>query len=1102
MFTSSWTSSASEPPSRKKKAAAVTYGDGIEQEIRVPENLGDVAEARVNEIYVNVGDSIKVDQVLMEIETDKFVMKILSNHACGVVAIHVRVGDKVQAGSVVLALLVIGRMSKSPAVSVEKVAKAPVLLAHRATKFENPAEQKQEAAGVLEVLTKRYGALIRPDVAGVVGYLKKSSFLWVTTDTFVLLFDVETGLLWDAHFKQEKFSGPAAPKQPSTPVVAKKIATSWGTTFASSTPPPAQPAATPKMSIATALQQIQQAKNHGTWRLPLRTEIVNLAQRPDSPYRQGSAFKLFSKAFWLAKEGTINLAEDDSPNSKNDKTRSLGVALKTRLESQFPETDASLLAVNDVFKNNLTAFALHGAKQGWTVHDVFDTQAVVDYLQPLKSTANLLTQFQSIDTRSAPLPPLDAAQFTDLHKGLWEFWGLNAQGLQQLGVRARNPAADVRDCNVAIDFGTSSTVVAYDDNGSHKLLHIGVTDWSQAIKTAHYENPTVLEFVDFAAMLTPWHSEAYRPGVLWDDVRCSHEALHNFRNNETKPEVVASVLTKIKQWALREGNGTRLRITDQTHRDERELDALTLRQPVKGRPLEVSATDPFDPVELYAWFLGLTINWRGRGLFLRYYMTFPVAYQKEVKEKVLASFRRGLQRSLPASLIGQPEFEQFTVEERASEPAAYAATALPCLGIEPTAEGVAYAVFDFGGGTTDFDFGYYRLPTETEADDAGWESVFEHFGSGGDAFLGGENLLEHLAYRTFCHNIEVCRSHKITFIQPLDAQDFPGSERFLERSQAAATNTLMLMARLRPFWETGIASNKTGIEKIDLLGRDGKKLPCELLIPLEALNQFLQERIEIGVRNFYAALKKAFANQPPDQVQVLLAGNASRSSIVQGFFGLLGAAKPPATLVDGAAARVRRAATPALGDEAANPLAALQRRADEFVAGLFGQQPPVFIVHPPLAADESDVYRPTGKTGVALGLLRLCPGSPTLVIHQAERNQMGDAPFLHYIGRIRLGKFHVCLPQGAPYQQWVELGPVRERVFVLVHSQEPRASLGEMKEGDIGLQQKRLDLAGNTTGLRVYGRAVSPHEIDLCTAASAVAAAAGQIENLRRIKLG
>ncbi len=841
-------------------------------------------------------------------------------------------------------------------------------------------------------------------------------------------------------------------------------------------------------------------------------------------FDEARVIKIFVKAGIPIHAGQVlmDLATDDDELEVQASCEGLredvGVTVGTPFISKIATTDLLEevgVKVGDKVVSGSRLGLIKSSRSWWLTFKTKKQQEAADVLEVLKnrygawglpdvavmSAADLQAKFQPIDTRSARLPLLDATQFTDPNKGLWELWGLNAQGLQQLGVRARNPVADLRDCNVAIDFGTSSTVVAYDDNGIHKLLRIGVTDFFEASKTAHYENPTVLEFVDFAAMLKPWRSEAYRPDVLWDDVRCSHEALHNFRNNETKPEVVASVLTKIKQWALREGNGTRLRVTDQTHRDERELDALTLRQPVKGQPLTVSTADPFDPVELYAWFLGLTINWRGRGLFLRYYMTFPVAYPKDVKEKVLASFRRGLQRSLPASLIHQPEFEQFTVEERASEPAAYAATALRCLGIEPTPQGVAYAVFDFGGGTTDFDFGYYRLPTETESDDEGWETVFEHFGSGGDAFLGGENLLEHLAYRSFCHNIEVCRKNKISFTKPLDAQDFPGSELFLERTQAAATNSLMLMARLRTFWETGESSNKTGIEKIDLLGRDGKKLPCDLLIPLDALNQFLQERIEVGVRNFYAALKKAFVDQTPEQVQVLLAGNASRSKIVQGFFGLLDTPNTTPVLVDGVSARTRRKA-PILADDAQDPQSALHRRTDEFVAGLFGQQPPQFIVHPPLAADESDVYRPTGKTGVALGLLRLCPGSPTLVINHAERNVMGDAPFLHYLGRIRLGKFHVCLPQGAPYQQWVELGPVRERVFVLVHSQEPRALLGDMKEGDIGLQQKRLDLAGNTNGLRVYGRAVSPHEIDLCTAASAVAAENGQIENLRRIRLG
>lgn len=895
--------------------------------------------------------------------------------------------------------------------------------------------------------------------------LLTSPFLRITTSANEeLLFDTQSGLLWDPGYREEPFSGLA--------------------------------------QVRDTLSELQGCVNVGAWRLPNHEEMLALIDAPSCPYRLGNGGNLFGKKMWLVKQGIVDL---DYRAFDVDRFLDGAEAKKARL-----------MPVNAQFRKLPDELLAYVAKNGWSVGPVADRhgQATApppvhvaparkpgsnnEAGDPVKSMAaqklaaavaatgqhktTLKTVFESADFRRAKLPMLDERQLTDPRKGLWEFWGMPQRELDEAGVRARNPADDVRHSNVAIDFGTSSTVVALDDNGTRKLLRIGVTDFFESPKPAHYENPTVLEFVDLAEMLKPWRSEAYRPNVLWDDVRCSHEALHNFRNNEANPEVVASILTKIKQWALREGDGTGLRLTDQTQHLEHELAPLTLRQPVKGRLLEVGDSDPLDPVELYAWFLGLTINWRGRGIFLRYYMTFPVAYPREVKERVLASFRRGLQRSLPLSLVSQPVFEQFTVEERATEPAAYAATALPALGIEPTAQGVAYAVFDFGGGTTDFDFGYYRLPTEEQADDEGWESVFEHFGSGGDVFLGGENLLDHLAYLTFRHNLEVCRKHKITFSKPLDAKDFPGSEPFLDHAQAAETNSLMLTARLRPFWEKGAESNRTGIEKIELLARDGKKVTCEFTVPYAELKAFLQSRIEQGVFNFFASLKKAFGDQLPARIEVLLAGNGSRSAIVQGFFGLWPDAPEQS--------------------EKTHEYDKLAQRTHAYCEKLFAENFPVFTPHAPLANEGGDVNDPNGKTGVALGLLRLCPGSATLVINRAVDNAIGDAPFLHYVGRIRLGKFHVCVPQGAPYHQWVELGPIRERVFYLIHSQEARAHLGEMKEGDVGLSMLRLDFAGDTTGHRAYGRAISPHEIEVCSAPSADLAGADQVENLQRIKLG
>jgi hypothetical protein len=798
------------------------------------------------------------------------------------------------------------------------------------------------------------------------------------------------------------------------------------------------------------------ATGNKPWRLATAQELVSFAWNNACPWRSGGNGRLLGEFSYVIASGNLDLDYQTTSH------RGLG---------------GHLIAVTDSFQGDIVALVDHAYLNNWSVFAVGDASNT-DLLTPIKTVAavNVRALYRTIDTRSAKLPALESADFTDPNKGLWESWGMDAHGLEALGLRARNPADDVQQGMVAIDFGTSSTVVAFEKNGVGQLLRIGVTDFWETPKPQHYENPTVLEVVDFEAMLKPWRTEAYRPSVAWDDVRCSHEALHNFRNNDTKPEVVASVLTKIKQWALREGEGTRVRLTDRKEgkRIEHELAPLTLRQPVKGRPLEVSEDDPFDPVELYAWFLGLTINWRRRGIFLRYYMTFPVDYPREVKDKILASFRRGLQRSLPATLVTQPVFGQFTVEERASEPAAYAAIALQCLNIEPTPEGVAYAVFDFGGGTTDFDFGYYRLPTDTE-ERAGVERVFEHFGNGGDKFLGGENLLEHLAYLTFRHNLEVCRSKKIAFTKPLDALDFNGSEMFLERTQTAATNALMLVSRLRTFWETGEETNKTGVEKINLIDRDGKSVPCEFNVPYPDLKAFLQNRIEQGVHNFFTALKKAFGEELPTQVQVLLAGNASRSAIVRGLFGLL-------------------------PDD--HELAALKERTTAFMGALFEGHCPEFTAHAPLAADENDINRPTGKTGVALGLLELCPGSATRVINHAVQNVTGDAPFQHYVGRIRQKKFHVSLQQGGVYQQWMELGPVSDdRVFKLFHSQAALALSGTMVPGDPALILKTLDFAGDTSGHQTFARPIKPHEIEVCTAASLEAAERGEIENLRMLKL-
>lgn len=90
-------------------------------EIKVPD-IGDFAEVTVIELMVKVGDTIKVEQSLITVESDKASMEIPSSHAGVVKEVKVAMGDKVKEGSLVLMLEVAGEGAVSaPAASTAAV---------------------------------------------------------------------------------------------------------------------------------------------------------------------------------------------------------------------------------------------------------------------------------------------------------------------------------------------------------------------------------------------------------------------------------------------------------------------------------------------------------------------------------------------------------------------------------------------------------------------------------------------------------------------------------------------------------------------------------------------------------------------------------------------------------------------------------------------------------------------------------------------------------------------------------------------------------------------------------------------------------------------
>ena len=93
-------------------------------EVKVPD-IGDFDEVAVIEVLVKVGDTVKAEQSLITVESDKASMEIPSSTAGVVKELKVAVGDKVKEGSVVIVVEAEGAAAAPPAAAPAAAAPAP-----------------------------------------------------------------------------------------------------------------------------------------------------------------------------------------------------------------------------------------------------------------------------------------------------------------------------------------------------------------------------------------------------------------------------------------------------------------------------------------------------------------------------------------------------------------------------------------------------------------------------------------------------------------------------------------------------------------------------------------------------------------------------------------------------------------------------------------------------------------------------------------------------------------------------------------------------------------------------------------------------------------
>lgn len=250
---------------------------------------------------------------------------------------------------------------------------------------------------------------------------------------------------------------------------------------------------------------------------------------------------------------------------------------------------------------------------------------------------------------------------------------------------------------VAIDFGTKSTVVVISSQakGSFRILKPkrGYTGGSPLY-------PTILKFCSLEKFLEDYEEETGRPDTHWEDV-----SIDNASHVSGKSDSELGIFRSLKQWMM----------------DPNPWGAVMHQADAPDQPVILRAygseENSVDPVELYAYYLGLYANNnQDNNVFMRYRLSFSATCPEQIQYKMRKSFERGIMKSLPASLMNSSGMQRFSVNCTCSEPAAYAVCALACMGVpRHFPNRFFYGIFDFGGGTCDFNYGVWGGGTGSES---------------------------------------------------------------------------------------------------------------------------------------------------------------------------------------------------------------------------------------------------------------------------------------------------------------------------------------------------------------------------------------------------
>ena len=659
------------------------------------------------------------------------------------------------------------------------------------------------------------------------------------------------------------------------------------------------------------------------------------------------------------------------------------------------------------------------------------------YTDGIREEMPVLKYYLSIDKERINIDDYDEERLWDINLGHWDLQEEDKEELKEIlgkKVYERDPKEDVHQGGiVGIDFGTKSTVVVYQkDKTTIMPMRISGGKLNKKVDDTDYENPTVIEFRNVEKFLEKYNEKDGRPNTRWEDVMVSHTAFGNLTNGPS--EYFTSIISDIKQWTTKE--------KEKHYLKDRTGSEYTLAPYLK---LDENEENYIDPVEIYAYYIGSYINTMTNGIYLEYLLSFPVTYEKAIREKILKSFEKGIKKSLPIQIQEDEKLmKKFKVKHGANEPAAYAACALKNFKIEPKDKDdkVYYGVFDFGGGTTDFDFGIWKLAEDEDK----YDYELEHFGAGGDKYLGGENIIKELAYKVFTENSDTLLKKRIQYIRPEGYDELKGEGALVNNdSSIAKLNTRIIGEMLRGIWENSATEDMKTIKLSYLYDTHGEKRgmggdeELSFNVSEEKLKDFIKEKIAKGINNFFIKLEDAFKDEDAKEINIFLAGNSCKHPFVNEIFAEY-----------------------------------QEKMKDKVKLNIYDLK-----AIEGLKEKDSTKVMPTGKTGVAYGLIYSRKGGRIKVTNRDEKENMAnEVNFKFYVGKNKRDLFNTVLSPNSKYEKYEYLGIATSDTFEIYYTTLPEAQTGKMEIDRTNV--KRISLSeeyDEDEEYRIYIKATKPTKI-------------------------